>query len=689
MRLFRRLVVVTINALAVVALIPGISAAQGEPRNPPVQIPPVEIVATRIPESPHSVPASIEVISGADLRARGVKSLKDALSLAAGVAIAPGGDAGPASAVPEFWGLREFDAFLLVVDGVPWGGALNPDIATLNLRDVDRIEILRGPAPVTYGATSFVGVIHVVHTAAAAGATYADAHGGSYGSGGGGIDISLPSTGSWKSRLSGDFDRQGFKDDHTSASRGHALLRTARSMSTGQLWVSADLNLLRQDPASPHPRVGTELSSAVPLDANHNPANAFLNENKIALSAGWERPLFAEATWGTTISYAFSQQHQFRGFLTDVSNTPDNASGYKENIDINDVYADTHIIWPTWSQFRFMTGVDALFAGGEARGATFTYTAPLSGSPQANVPEPTTLDLDAGDDRRFLGAYGSAEWTPVRRLSISSGLRLNATTESRGEGAEVTHTRLSGSVGAMFNLLERDIDHLRLFATYRNTFKPAAFDFSLAENEGVLDPETSQSYEAGFKVRAMEGRIDFEGSVFRMDFENLVTATIVNNLPALINSGKTRFKGVELATEFRLPYSSYARATYSFHDGKFVDFVQDFGGVPTQLGGNRFEMSARHLASAGFTFAPENGFTATTAVNYTGDRFLNMRNTALAKPFTTVDAGIGYRFDRYELRVDGRNLTDRRDPIAESEFGDAQYYRMPARTVQAGVALRY
>jgi len=117
--------------------------------------------------------------------------------------------------------------------------------------------------------------------------------------------------------------------------------------------------------------------------------------------------------------------------------------------------------------------------------------------------------------------------------------------------------------------------------------------------------------------------------------------------------------------------------------------VQDFGGVPTQLGGNRFEMSARHLASVGFTFAPDNGFLATTAVNYTGDRFLNMRNTALAKPFTTVDAGIGYRIDRYELRVDGRNLTDRRDPVAESEFGDAQYYRMPARTVQAGVALRY
>ena len=59
--------------------------------------------------------------------------------------IAPGGDGGPASSVPEFWGLREFDAFLLVVDGVPWGGAFNPDLSTISVKDVARIEVMRGP----------------------------------------------------------------------------------------------------------------------------------------------------------------------------------------------------------------------------------------------------------------------------------------------------------------------------------------------------------------------------------------------------------------------------------------------------------------------------------------------------------------------------------------------------------------
>lgn len=684
----RTLSFVVLTAALCVAPGAPLTAQTGKERVP-IVIPPVEVVATRIPEAPHDVPASIEVITGSDLRARNATTLREALALAAGISIAPGGDAGPASAVPEIWGLREFDAFLLVVDGIPWGGAFNPALASLSLQDIERIEILRGPAPVTYGATSFVGVIHVVHRAAAARAQYAEVHGATFGSGGGAVDLALPVAGLWNSRLSGDFDRQSFKDSHTSYSRGHAMLRTSRTDDRRKTWLTADLNILNQDPASPHVREGASLSAATPLDANYNPRGAYLDENRVALAGGLDVPVLGGAQWGSTASYTFSAQSMFRGFLTDVSNSPNNAAGVRENLDVKHLYADSHIMWPYVANVRFMAGADLLFGNGEARGATFGYTVPLSGASQPVVPEPTTLDKDAEARRIFGGAYGSAEWRAAARLTLSAGVRLNATTERRGEGASVTHTRPSGSLGAVVTLWEAGVDHVRAFANYRDTFKPAAFDFSLAENEGILAPETSRSYEGGAKFRTLDGLLDFEASAFRMDFENLVTATVVNNVPSLINAGTTRFQGVEVATDIRLPGTLSARATYSFHDGKFVNFVQSFGGVPTQLGGRRFEMSARHLASAGLTFAPELGLVANVTTNYSGDRYLNKRNTALATPFTTLDASLGYRLERLELRLDGRNLGDRRDPISESEFGDAQYYRMPARTVRGGVIARY
>ena len=64
---------------------------------------------------------------------------------------------------------------------------------------------------------------------------------------------------------------------------------------------------------------------------------------------------------------------------------------------------------------------------------------------------------------------------------------------------------------------------------------------------------------------------------------------------------------------------------------------------------------------------------------------MNMRNTAPLPGFSTFDAGVGYRAGRWEFRLDGRNLGNSRAVVAESEFGDAQYYRMTAQTVRAGI----
>ena len=61
----------------------------------------VEVTTTRLPEDPQDVPSAVEVFNGDELRNRGYHDLRSALSFATGVEVAPGGDAGPASAVPD------------------------------------------------------------------------------------------------------------------------------------------------------------------------------------------------------------------------------------------------------------------------------------------------------------------------------------------------------------------------------------------------------------------------------------------------------------------------------------------------------------------------------------------------------------------------------------------------------------
>src|SRR5690349_11629627 len=97
----------------VVALVFGPAASAEEAQ----LLEPVEVTTAKIPVPLRDSASTITIVSGDELQARGAYDLRTALSLVAGVDIAPGGDGGPASSVPALWGLREFDAFLLVVDG--------------------------------------------------------------------------------------------------------------------------------------------------------------------------------------------------------------------------------------------------------------------------------------------------------------------------------------------------------------------------------------------------------------------------------------------------------------------------------------------------------------------------------------------------------------------------------------------
>src|SRR5262249_58242189 len=59
------------------------------------------------------------------------------------------------------WGLKEFDALLVTVDGVPVGGPFNPSLAQIDVDDVERIEIVKGPQGTLHGVAAFAGMVQV------------------------------------------------------------------------------------------------------------------------------------------------------------------------------------------------------------------------------------------------------------------------------------------------------------------------------------------------------------------------------------------------------------------------------------------------------------------------------------------------------------------------------------------------
>jgi iron complex outermembrane receptor protein len=663
-------------------------------------LPTIEVTTSKLAEPVEQTPAMISVISGEELRARGVVDLRTALSLVAGVDIAPGGDAGPAGSVPGMWGLREFDAFLLVVDGVPSGGAFNPALTTLDLTDVERIEVLRGAAPVMYGATSFVGVIQVIHYAAGATPSRASIGVGTRSTGMAAISTNLGDFGAFKQSLSANASTQEFSQDRSGVDRGHILYRAAGDTDFGKLHFDVDGTVLRQDPYSPHPREGGTLTPRFPLDANVNPTDARQDQNRLQFNAGLERNV-GIGDWVTTFSIDHSDGHNTRGFLRPdfaEDGIEHNADGFRQTVKLTDAYFDTFIATHPSEALTWTFGFDWLYGNGKQNSDNFEYGVLPNG---ANAPDSHGIEIDEStqvkDKRNFAGLYTQIDWKPIERLDIVAGLRLNRTDEDRtaqvidrhaepGEGVEAESdsrgkTRLGGLVGANCALWTDDGDRLSAFADYRNTYKPAAIDFGPEAEGGILKPETAHSWEAGLKGALAGGRFEWEFSYFHMNFANLVIAENIEGLPGLANAGSERFKGAEIEGSYRLNDDLRIAATYAYHDARFADYarLRDDGSIQ-QLAGKRLELSPQNLAALGVIYAPAQGLRASAVVNHVGSRFLNKGNTSVAGAYNMVDAGIGYAWQNWELRLDGYNLSDRRDPVAESELGDAQFYRLSGRS---------
>jgi iron complex outermembrane receptor protein len=658
----------------------------------------IVVTATRIPEPLDRIPADISVVSGEELIARGAWDMSKALSLVPGVEAPSGGDAGPSSAVPAFWGLHEFDAFLLVVDGVPWGGAFNPGITSLDFTNVQRVEVMKGSAPVMYGATSFVAVVQLLHYPAGEASNEADIAVGNYGSARGSASFALPEWDGYRQSIAMDGQSLGFADDRENVSDGHLLYRGALDLGAGTLRIDANLTFVRDVPPSPIIRVGSGLTDLTPINSNFNPADAKIDEDKYQLAVGYSQPT-AIGTWDTLVSLAYSNITDIRAFLEpDLTGAADTQN---QNRHIDDDYFDTHITNTSIGNTTLMVGTDLLYGLGTQTtlNGNAAYTVPLNGS----VIPPSTKQLlvneigTVNDKRIFGGQYAQFDWKPDTRWDVLGGLRLNEAYEQKNssdftlppptlaaESVSKTMIRPSESIGVSYKFWAADKDEAVGYADFRNAFKPSAIDFGPDYTPDLLSPETAQSYEAGLKGAIADGRLTYQAELFLMNFNNLVVATSTG---ALANAAAEKLKGVEIEARYQVTPDLALAANGSYHDAYFTQYNFFDGNSTVNVAGRQLPLSPHVLAAAGFLYTPSQGLNSTIVAQYVGRRFLDEENIAPVGGYTNLDATLGYGFGHFIVSVEGNNLTNRRPPVSASEFGSESFYLLNARTVW--LRLRY
>jgi outer membrane receptor protein involved in Fe transport len=675
----------------------------------------IVVSATKTRLDPVEVPNATAVVSGRDLRRMGARTLADALIDVAGVEAGGGSDNGSHLTNIGMWGLKEFDALLVTVDGVPVGGPFNPSLAQIAVDDIERIEIVKGPQGSLHGVSAFAGMVQVFTDRSAAGRGTLTLGGGDFSQyrGSFGMNRTLNDW-SVSTHLSGSREKGWQERTGGEILRGRVSL--SRALGEGRIGFDVTGLHDRSDFGSPLPVDGGVPVPGFSIDRNYGVRDGELKHDVLAINSTGSQPLSDRMRFEHTVGFAYDAQRQIRSFFPDpgaiTGVTGVGAAGVKLEPRETSLFADLRAITELElaGKHEWVTGAALTWGHTKASGIGFDFDQDLNDP--ASIPN--SGDVPVGDHRSFddkrtfLGLYAHDEWTPHAQFTLSAGGRYDHVSEKLSAfGQEVGFAAVStsdsrrdaawsGDLGGLVRLLSKPaagLQALNVYANWKSSFKPAAPNLSEAENATILDPERTHSLEAGLKTRALDGQVSLDVSAFQMDFHNMVVGAFdAASNPILVNAGHERFKGWDVAlgvSPAALSGLSF-KAGYGWHDPRFVKFsffTPD--GTFRVVDGKLIELAPRLLWNLGASYAPTSGLGGWVSMRHQGQRALNRRNRFWDQPFSEVDAGLSFTAERFRVNVTGRNLGDDRHYVAESEIGDSQFYVSPPRRITAEITLPF
>jgi iron complex outermembrane receptor protein len=675
------------HTLLIVMLITGaISPLCAQSPSVPPTSEQIVVSATKLPEDEIDLPADVTIITGEELRSRGAVTLADALATAEGVEAFEGSDQGGRIPNVSLWGLKEFDAYLVELDGVPVGGTFDPDLQQIDVRNVDRIEVVRGPAGAVHGSTAFAGVI-AIYSSNATG-TRAEISGGSFGqrearfsTGASNSDrrwtvsASAYESNGWRPRTGG-------RRDEISATWG------ADHLAGGSLKMRVFGLDRREDYGSPLP---VDSDSGLLPDGIDFHSNLALRGSEIAsrdfgFSTKYDHPLSASMTLTNVFGYTHRNRHLARSFVETVDGESLQGAGTDFRPRLNDVFEDLLLQWAP-QRHHLVVGASVGYGSLKSNGRRFDFAHDLSG------PIPSIHDIPGGtgihlsDRRTFAGIYAEDEWTPIGRITATGGVRYDRDIEHRAfddtEGNRSRQSRrdgaFSGRAAVVVRLLEQPTTSLQdanFHLVGNRTFKPAAFNPTPQSDDGLLAPERSRSVEAGFKIAGARRLWDVDIAAFDMHLVNLVVVADVNGVPTRINAGEDRFRGAELAAQLHPTGEITIRAGWAQHDPRLVRLVFTPGpGIVEDDSGHLAELVARHTSNLALIYSPRTGPGGSITVQAVGPRKLDRDNVYTTKAYTVLNASLfAPFFGRARFEVVGKNLLNKRFYTTDSELADGQRY---------------
>ena len=221
------------------------------------------------------------------------------------------------------------------------------------------------------------------------------------------------------------------------------------------------------------------------------------------------------------------------------------------------------------------------------------------------------------------------------------------------------------------------------YVSWNKSYQPSGETFALSTSSADIAPEKTINREIGAKFDLFDGKLSTTISAFNLKRSDIKATDPI--LLRVVPVGVQRTRGIEISAQLELSQGWQAIASYAYLDARITRSPALDSGVPIQ--GNRPTLTPVNSASLWLMRSFGDRFGLGGGVNYVGDRQANLANSVVLPEYITADAMAWARMGKLKAQLNIRNIFDR--DYFVSGHGTVGNLNMPGAPRSAMLTLRY
>jgi len=631
-------------------------------------------------------PASVESLSGEQVRARGDRSVQDAVSRSTGISrTGTPGDGGTSLQARGFTGQS---SVMQLYDGNRMYTGMGTVTFPVDTWSVQRVDVLRGPASVLYGEGATGAVVNVIPKKPFEGdienhlrlgyGSY-DSQQQAFDSGG-----SLSDTLSYRLNLNrlrsnGWIDRGDSSSDFISAA--------LRWQATDDLAFTLAHDYGDQRPQNYFgtPLINGQLKDSL-RNKNYNVRDdqQHYNDQWTRLTTDWQ---INDAVSASNELYYLKAQRRWQNaenYNFDRDSQQLSRSGYfgighrQEQVGDRQTFTFKHSLFGLDSQtvtgidynrIRFQLNSNSPFNDVLPNGQALDLYHPQPGYFESANPYRDQFDSTT----KQMSVFGENRTQLSERWSLVTGVRRDYVHVDRNNLIDDSHSdkTLTGNnwkAGLVFALTPET----SFYAQVATSTDGIGGLISLSPSQQQYDLSTARQTEVGMKQLFWDQRGEFTLAAYRIVKKKLLTDDPGN--PTLKQQvGQQSSNGLEASLDLQLPHAWQLQANAAIVKAKYDDFSEVVNGQTLSYNGNRPVDVPRRTANLWLNKNLSDDLKAGAGVRYVDARYADMANRNELPSYTVVDATLSWQALRNTtLGLQVNNLFDRQ--YAQSQYNEGQQW---------------